>query len=232
MSIFKVRTKDAGVYSAPDLTASRSGVAFGTEVEAEPVAGRANWVKTTAPAGFMRVNDLEAEAVLAPEPVEGIEKFCIGVGDAARALGVDRDYLLAVAWAESDGLKSLGGAGDAAIGPFRFTAENWQTAMSGTRAAPYGLTAAGRRRWMDQPPAAALFAVAANEALTAKLGKAPTLGMLYSRMCSGWRRRRRCWGGCRAHRGRCSGRRSWRRSGMRRMGRCWRRGGRCWPGHR
>lgn len=185
MSRFTVTSPQAQLFSAPALTAARTDVPAGTLVDAEPVPGTVIWVQTGpvaalpgTPSGFMRKADLGPGGDLPPEPVGDITAFLALVDAVSRDFGVDRDYLVAVAWAESGGLTQLGDAAGPGIGPFRFTAESWAQAIGDPRAKDHGLLPGDRRLWRAQVPMAAVSALLAGEALAAG-GKPPTLGTLY-----------------------------------------------------
>jgi uncharacterized protein (TIGR02594 family) len=180
MARYIVTSIDAKLFASADLAASNTAVPVNTEVDGDPVTPTGPWLKVSfgSATGFMRKADLHLEDNQPPEPVDGFTEFCTLTNDVARTRGVDRDYLMAVAWAGTAGLTQLGSATDARIGPFRFSKETWDRVLADPRAADLHLTAADRRRWIAQVQMGAVLTLQINDRLTAALGRPPTLGEL------------------------------------------------------
>ena len=86
------------------------------------VADEAGNVRT----GFVRMSMLEERPPLAPSEEEAIDEanFALALTFAARTHGVNRDYLIAVAWVESR-IKNVTNETTGAIGPFQFMPSTW-----------------------------------------------------------------------------------------------------------
>ena len=190
MPRFTVTSGDAGLFTAANLTANHSVVPVNSVVDGDFVTPGDVWLSVTVvsvpgaplsnPAtGFMREADLDLIADLPPEPVLDKDAFCALVNNAARTRGIDRDYLMAVAWAGTSGLTQLGVAGGRTIGPFRFTVDAWAKAIADPQAGGLGLTPVDRRRWRLQVEMAGVLTRQLNDRLTTALGKAPILGEIY-----------------------------------------------------
>ena len=76
--------------------------------------------------GFVRMSMLEERPPLAPSEEEAIDEanFALALTFAARTHGVNRDYLIAVAWVESR-IKNVTNETTGAIGPFQFMPSTW-----------------------------------------------------------------------------------------------------------
>jgi hypothetical protein len=99
----------------------------------------------------------ELDVPLSPEPIRSDERdaFCALVTTMARHYETDRDYLMAWAFLGTNNLQELGQPGDGKIGPFQFSAEEWDTAIKGP-GKDLNLLAEQRSGWRDQVPVAAL----------------------------------------------------------------------------
>jgi hypothetical protein len=96
---------------------------------------------------------LSPVAILPDEP----PLFCDLVTKWARDLKTDRDYLMGVAYAETNDLKELGAAGDGKVGPFQFTAAEWDAAITTGPAKDLSIVPEDRFSWREQPRVAALL---------------------------------------------------------------------------
>lgn len=143
-----------------------------------------NFIKTTITTispdpGFV-VFIPDSAKVTTPEPLAAASfgQFCDLVTQAAREVGADRDYLMAVAY---DGTKNLTAVGDQTTpkaGPFQFTEEAWKAALAGV-AAGGEFTEIDRLNWLQQPKVAALLAKEAAEKFKAKFDRMPVFKELY-----------------------------------------------------
>ena len=118
--------------------------------------------------------------VTTPEPLaaSSFGQFCDLVTQAAREVGADRDYLMAVAY---DGTKNLTAVGDQTTpkaGPFQFTEEAWKAALAGV-AAGGEFTEVDRLNWLQQPKVAALLAKEAAEKFKTAFDRMPVFKELY-----------------------------------------------------
>jgi uncharacterized protein (TIGR02594 family) len=185
---FIVIADDAQLFVAADVAAAHAPVPRNSVVEGDFVTEGGVWLNVRVVAtpdgpsqqvGFMREAALRPDAVQPPEPVLDTEEFCGLVDNVARTRGVDRDYLMAVAWAGTAGLTQLGSATSSKIGPFQFTQETWNRVITDPQASGLHLTPAERRRWRSQVEMAPVLTLQLNDQLGAALGKPPTLGQLY-----------------------------------------------------
>jgi uncharacterized protein (TIGR02594 family) len=188
MARFIVIADDAQLFAAPDLAAAHAPVPKGSVAEGDFVTPGGVWLKVSvAPAprvppmrdGFMREAALRPDADQPPEPVLDNVDFFSLVDNVARTRGVDRDYLIAVAWAETAGLAQLGNATSSKIGPFQFSQETWKRVIADPQASDLQLTPGDRRLWRPQVEMAAVLTSRLNDSLAAALNKPPTLGQLY-----------------------------------------------------
>ena len=188
MATFRV-TVDATVLAAPSFGAASLGIArAGSTVEGTPDPSDLVFMKGTvslagvATTGFLMRSKLVEASSPVPEPLLGdadVDFFCQLVTDAARTYAVDRDYLMAVAYTESAGLKQLGNVNSSAIGPFQFIEETWNRLVASSAAMPLGLAPSDRGSWRFQPAIAALLAREIQSALNTALGRVPKLGEMY-----------------------------------------------------
>lgn len=143
-----------------------------------------NFIKTTITAispepGFV-VFIPDSAKVTTPEPLTAASfgQFCDLVTQAAREVGADRDYLMAVAY---DGTKNLTAVGDQTTpkaGPFQFTEEAWKAALAGV-AKGGEFTEIDRLNWLQQPKVAALLAKEAAEKFKTEFDRLPVFKELY-----------------------------------------------------
>jgi hypothetical protein len=128
MPRFVVIADDAQLFDVADLTAAHSPIKKNSVVEGDFVTAGGVWLNVrvvstpdgpSQQAGFMREATLRPDADQPPEPVLDSEEFCALVDNVARTRGVDRDYLMAVAWAGTAGLTQLGSAMSSKVGPFQ-----------------------------------------------------------------------------------------------------------------
>jgi uncharacterized protein (TIGR02594 family) len=175
-------TVDTDLRAAPSVTAaSLRRVVRGTEFAGQIDAGGL-FIATSAfgpHQGFVDLFDvLElGEAALKTMMESDHDTFCVLVTEAARHVGwlrgtgADRDYLLAVAYAESRNLTDMGTVQDA--GPFRFTAAEWQAAIQGP-ARELEQSPDNRLDWNHQPDVAAALAAEAAENFTRNFDRPPS----------------------------------------------------------
>jgi uncharacterized protein (TIGR02594 family) len=99
------------------------------------------------------------DASLSPEPIlpDEYPLFCDLVTKYARDIKTDRDYLMGVAYAETNDLKDMGAAGDGKVGPFQFTAAEWNAAITTGPAKDMFIEPEDRFSWREQPQVAALL---------------------------------------------------------------------------
>ena len=136
-----------------------------------------DWIKThidgvSPDEVFIQILDhAELDAPLSPEPIGSDEHdaFCVLVTTMARRYETDRDYLMAWAFLGTNNLQELGQPGDGKIGPFQFSAEEWDAAIKGP-AKGLNLSAEQRIGWRDQIPVAALVLKDCVERLQAANG--------------------------------------------------------------
>lgn len=154
-----------------------------TAYAGEPADG---FVKTRIPTisqleGFVKITTVSKQIKI-PEPLiaEDFGNFCGLVTYAAREVGADRDYLMAVAYECTKNLDStiLGAKDSPKAGPFQFTAEAWQAAINGV-AANAGFTVEHRLDWLRQPKMAALLAKDATESFKKEFSRLPVFKELY-----------------------------------------------------
>jgi hypothetical protein len=115
------------------------------------------WIKThfdgvSPDEVFIQILDhAELDAPLAPEPIRSGDRdaFCTLVTTMARHYETDRDYLIAWAFLGTNNLEELGQPGDGKIGPFQFSAEEWDAAIKGP-AKGLNLSVMQRRGWRDR----------------------------------------------------------------------------------
>jgi uncharacterized protein (TIGR02594 family) len=135
------------------------------------------WIKThfdgvSPDEVFIQILDhAELDAPLAPEPIRSDERdaFCALVTTMARHYETDRNYLIAWAFLDTNNLQELGQPGDGKIGPFQFSAEEWDAAIKGP-AKVLNLSAMQRRGWRDQILVAVFVLKDCVERLQAALG--------------------------------------------------------------
>lgn len=143
-----------------------------------------NFIKTTittiSPEPGFVVFIPDSAKVTTPEPLAAASfgQFCDLVTQAAREVGADRDYLMAVAY---DGTKNLTAVGDQTTpkaGPFQFTEEAWKAALAGV-AKGGEFTEIDRLNWLQQPKIAALIAKEAAEKFKTEFDRMPVFKELY-----------------------------------------------------
>jgi uncharacterized protein (TIGR02594 family) len=128
--------------------------------------------------GFVRTSTLVEPPPLAPEK-EAIDElnFALALTFAAHTSGVNRDYLLAVAWAESR-IKNMVNPTTGAIGPFQFMPSTWAALI-----AKHGQQERITEREIVNAGKQAVFAAIdtkeAQDQLLGKLGRLPTAAELY-----------------------------------------------------
>jgi uncharacterized protein (TIGR02594 family) len=173
---------DTNLLKEPSRTAEAlAPIAKGTVYSGAPDG---NFVKTRIPSvhsdeGFVRIRDVSQELVV-PEPLTPDDFVSFGglVTWASRDVGANRDYLMAVAYDSSKNLTALGGADTPKAGPFQFSAEAWQAALSGV-AASVDFSPKDRLDWGHQPTIAAFLAKDATEKFKKKFDRLPTFRELY-----------------------------------------------------
>jgi uncharacterized protein (TIGR02594 family) len=173
---------DTNLLKEPSRTAEAlAPIAKGTVYSGMPDG---NFVKTRIPSvhsdeGFVRIRDVSQELVV-PEPLtpDGFVSFGGLVTWASREVGANRDYLMAVAYDSSKNLTALGGPDTPKAGPFQFSAEVWQAALSGV-AASVDFSPKDRLDWGHQPTIAAFLAKDATEKFKKKFDRLPTFRELY-----------------------------------------------------
>jgi uncharacterized protein (TIGR02594 family) len=108
---------------------------------------------------YIPILNAEPDSPLSPEPIlpDEYPLFCDLVTKLARDIKTDRDYLMGVAYAETDDLKELGAAGDGKVGPFQFTAAEWNAAITTGPAKDMSIEPEDRFSWREQPQVAALL---------------------------------------------------------------------------
>ena len=128
--------------------------------------------------GFVRTSMLEERGALAPEK-EAIDEvdFAMASTFAAQRAGVNRDYLLAVAWAETR-IKNMVNPTTKAIGPFQFTPSTW-AALVARRGQQAGITDGDIVDPSQQAHFAAIDTKEAQDQLLGTLGRLPTATELY-----------------------------------------------------
>lgn len=145
-----------------------------------------NFVKTlitdiSPEEGFIQLIPISAP-VRTPEPLLASDfgQFCDLVTQAASRVGVDRDYLMAVAYDGTNNLSPtvLYNAGAAEAGPFQFTEQSWQAALTDV-ASDRGLNTSDYLDWLQQPVVAALLARAAAEKFKLAFDRMPVFKELY-----------------------------------------------------
>jgi lysozyme len=158
-------------------------IPINTAYAGEPADG---FVKTLIPTvfqheGFVKITAVSKQIKI-PEPLvaEDFVNFCGLVTYAAREVGADRDYLMAVAYECTNKLDPaiLGAKASPKAGPFQFTAETWQAAINGV-AANAGFTVEQRLDWLRQPKMAALLAKDATEKFQKEFKRLPVFKELY-----------------------------------------------------
>jgi uncharacterized protein (TIGR02594 family) len=128
--------------------------------------------------GFVLTSMLEERAVLAPEEEAiGEVNFALALTFAAHTSGVNRDYLLAVAWAETR-IKNIVNPITGAIGPFQFMPGTW-AAMVAKHGQQEGITERDIVNAGKQAVFAAIDTKEAQDQLLGKLGRLPTATELY-----------------------------------------------------
>ena len=173
--------------SAPDSNAPNpSGVV--TEDDAIEIIGErqgGTWleIRATDESGNVRTGFVPADRVdrdaPTPKVEEDIDLVRCGVvcTNNARTYGVNRDYLIALAWCESR-IKNVGTTGSTAFGPFQFIQDTWK-GMVARHGQDTGITEAGFRDWGSQVTFAAILAKEATERIRDRLGRLPSATELY-----------------------------------------------------
>ena len=132
-----------------------------------------NWFQVTGggPAGFVPFTYLRAENP-PPPPMDDADRdaFCDVVTTAARDHEVELEYLMALAFAESDGINNDQAADSDAFGPFRLLPATWN-ALVATQGAAYGITNDMLFQWWQQPTFAAILTKANTAALASALDR-------------------------------------------------------------
>jgi hypothetical protein len=126
--------------------------------------------------GFVR-SDLLTEAEQPGSDQIDEKAFFRRIADAAERFGANRDYLFAVAVAES-GLKNVKGAQSSAVGPFKFKPETWHGLVE-KHGAERGITDADITDPGSQPAFAAIQSVDDQAKLSKILNDTPTPAQLY-----------------------------------------------------
>ena len=128
--------------------------------------------------GFVRTSMLEEQTLLPPaeEAIDEVD-FARAITFAAHTYGVNRDYLLAVAWAETR-IKNMVNPTTKAIGPFQFTPSTW-AALVARRGQQAGITDGDIVDASQQAHFAAINTKEAQDQLLGKLGRLPTATELY-----------------------------------------------------
>ena len=160
-------------------------IEIGDVVEKVADATQAGWWRVrvvtqgaTPREGFVRADNL-VEAEAEPIPVEIDKKaFFTQLGFAARTFGANREYLYAVAFFESGGVKNVKSKSSEAFGPFQFMPETWKD-LVGKFGNQDGVTEADIVVPSKQVLFAAGYANASQQALTEKLKHVPTAVELY-----------------------------------------------------
>ncbi len=170
---------------AASLLTVRRGTEFSGSVVAEDAF--VETAELAAKPGFVDIFDALELPGAAPVPrpmrLDDDMTFCAMVTEAARHVGwlrgtgADRDYLLAIAYDASDGLKDMGNAESA--GPFRFTAAAWEKAITEGPARGMGQTRENRLDWNHQPDVAAALAAEAAERFRQAFDRAPSFPELF-----------------------------------------------------
>ena len=167
--------------AAPSLAMVPSGTVFVGDDDVDGMI-KTQIIALSPEVGF--INSAHAvEVDVEPEPIqaEGILIFCRIVTKVARDLGLERDYLMALAYCRSQNLTAFGGAESKEIGPFQFSEADWKAAITTGPAKDKGYSEADRFRWYHQPAVAGLVAMAWVTKLTdaTALGHAPNFTELY-----------------------------------------------------
>jgi uncharacterized protein (TIGR02594 family) len=185
MTEYRVSIFAAPLFEAPSPMSPSVDLPRDTEVSGVFVDSSEVWLQVTArppggeKSGFMLITDLVAVGKPEPEPVADAQEFCLHVTNHARRHGVQRDYLMALAWSETGGLTKLGNPDSSAIGPFQFTKDTWAGMLTQPAIAAARVTSDERRLWRPQTLVAAVFTAANIKRLQTALGRVPLLGELY-----------------------------------------------------
>jgi|SRR6516165_8315975 uncharacterized protein (TIGR02594 family) len=197
-----ITTRGAFLFKQPDPRSTRLGqISAETSFEGESAEGGfiETHIKdisgeiadrspelTDHPQEPMYIDEARArKALIAPETISKNDHeddiFCILVTRFARDIGTNRDYLMAVAYSGTENLAKLGDVGAKRVGPFQFTKEEWNTAITTGPAKDRQFSLEDRFRWNSQAEVAAMLAADCTIRLKADaaLGKDPTYAELY-----------------------------------------------------
>jgi uncharacterized protein (TIGR02594 family) len=182
MALYTI-TQRTPFFKAANMASPLLGIAnAGTEIEGTEENG---FIKTRIDAVAVGEGFVAFQAALerpsVPQPIlpDSVGFFIALVTRMARDLETDRDYLLAVAYAGTTNLRELGGANDARIGPFKYTAQEWSDAITAGPARGKGFTAEDRYRWSSQAEVAARLTADAFKRFADAVGHPPTFVELY-----------------------------------------------------
>lgn len=183
MTAYRI-TQRTPLFKAGNIMSDRLGIVeVDTEIDGAEVSG--GFVRTRIDAvsvdeGFVSRLAAEPQPTLPqPIPADRVGAFIALVTRMARDCETDRDYLLAVAYAGTTNLTKLGGEGDARIGPFQLTADEWKDAITVGPARARGFVADDRYRWSSQSEVAARLASDAARRFRDAVGRAPVFSELY-----------------------------------------------------
>jgi hypothetical protein len=173
--------------SAPDPNAPNpSGVVTkddAIEIISERQDGTWLEVRATDESGNVRTGFVPADRVDRDAPPPKVEenidlvRFGVVCTNNARTHGVNRDYLIALAWCESR-IKNVGTTDSTAFGPFQFIQDTWND-MVARHSLDTGITEAGFRDWGAQVTFAAILGKEATERIRDRLGRLPSATELY-----------------------------------------------------
>ncbi len=166
--------------NAPDLNAQSPLGVVTLDDALEILAETDGWleVRVIDESGNVRTGFVPADRVNrdAPAPQVDPEIDPVAFGtvctNSARTYGVNRDYLIALAWCES-GIKNVGTSGSTAFGPFQFIRATWR-GMVVEHGADTGITEAAIVHWHAQVTFAAILVAKATERILDKLDRLPT----------------------------------------------------------
>jgi uncharacterized protein (TIGR02594 family) len=175
----KARTK---LRNAPDPTAPNplGMVKLDDMLEILSEHGGGIWleVRATDLSGNVRTGFVPADRVDREAPDmqidEEIDPVAFGTvcTNNARTHGVNRDYLIALAWCESR-IRNVGTAASSAFGPFQFLQETWR-GMVTKHGQDTGITEAAILRWEAQATFAAILIAETIDRILDKLDRLPT----------------------------------------------------------
>jgi uncharacterized protein (TIGR02594 family) len=176
-------TQDTPLFKAsnhvsPILGIVKAGTEFQGDVQGAYIHTRVDSVAIGD--GFVSVGAVVPHPTLPqPIPAERLGDFIALVTRLAWDNKTDRDFLIAVAYAGTHNLTALGGANDARIGPFQFTAKEWESATTAGPANDLGFDADDRVRWTAQCAVAARLAADAANRFNTKFNHFPAFSELY-----------------------------------------------------